>query len=147
MATNICAELTAGITTRSADETKEVAAALAATLPPDIALAMHGDLGAGKTTFVQGLARGFGILDSVTSPTFQLYTIHRGPERMLVHFDAYRLRAAREAGDLLIEDFLVSPWCLAVEWPENVAAWLPPQTWHLDLALLPDGSHTLRLRA
>lgn len=146
MATNIFARLRAGITTRSAAETRALAADLATALPPDSTLALHGDLGVGKTTFVQGLARGFGIDDAVTSPTFNIFTLHRGPTRLL-HLDAYRLESAQEVEDLLLADFLVSPWCLAVEWPEKIADWLPPNTLHLELGITSDQQHTLRLSA
>ena len=123
-----------------------LAAALAAALPPDATVALHGDLGAGKTTFVQGLARGLGITERVTSPTFNLYTLHRGPARMLVHLDAYRIESAAEVEDLLLDDFLVSPWCLAVEWPGKIAAWLPAGTMHLELGITAGERHTVRLR-
>ncbi len=139
-------ELRAGVTTTSAARTRALAARLAALLPPDVTLALHGDLGAGKTTFVQGLAQGFGVAEPVTSPTFNIYTVHRAPGRMLVHLDAYRLESGREVEDLLLEDFLVSPWCLAVEWPEKVADWLPDNALHLDLGITPEQHHTVRLR-
>ncbi len=143
---DIVAQLRAGVTTRSATETQQFANALAAALPVDVALALHGNLGVGKTTFVQGLARGFGIPEPVTSPTFNIYTVHRGPARTLVHLDAYRLDNAQQIENLLLEDFLVSPWCLAVEWPEKIDGFLPPTTWHLDLGIAADESHTVRLR-
>lgn len=143
---SILDQLRAGITTDSAVATQALAAQFATALPADVTLALHGDLGVGKTTFVQGLARGFGITDTVTSPTFNIYTLHRGAARTLVHLDAYRLESARQIEDLLLEDFLVSPWCLAVEWPEKIAAWLPPGAWHLDLGIAPDERHTVRLR-
>lgn len=145
MATSIYDKLREGVTTRSAEETRALAAELAAALPPDTTLALHGNLGVGKTTFVQGLARGLRIAEAVTSPTFTIFTLHRGPTN-LVHLDAYRLNSAREVEDLLLADFLISPWCLAVEWPEKIAAWLPPDTLHLDLGIAPDERHTLRLR-
>ncbi|MFM8335654.1 MAG: tRNA (adenosine(37)-N6)-threonylcarbamoyltransferase complex ATPase subunit type 1 TsaE, partial [Opitutaceae bacterium] len=124
MATSIFDKLRAGVTTRSAEETRALATELGAALPAGSVLALHGDLGVGKTTFVQGLARGLGITGSVTSPTFNIFTLHRGKTNLL-HLDAYRLESAREVEDLLIEDFMEPPWCLAVEWPEKVAAWLP----------------------
>lgn len=145
MATSIYDKLREGVTTRSAEETRALAAELAAALPPDTTLALHGNLGVGKTTFVQGLARGLRIAEAVTSPTFTIFTLHRGPTN-LVHLDAYRLNSAREVEDLLLADFLISPWCLAVEWPEKIAAWLPPDTLHLDLGIASDEKHTLRLR-
>ena len=143
---SIFAKLSAGVTTSSAAESQAIATELAAALPETCTLALHGDLGAGKTTFVQGLARGFGITQPVTSPTFNLYTVHRGPARSLVHLDAYRLETAAQVDALLIEEFLNPPWCLAVEWPERVADWLPPGTLHLDLGITAGEQHTIRLR-
>lgn len=137
--------LRAGVTTASAEETRTLAAALAAELPPESTLALHGDLGVGKTTFVQGLARGLGINEAVTSPTFNIFTLHRGRTNLL-HLDAYRLGSAREVEDLLLSDFMIPPWCLAVEWPDKIAPWLPAGTLHLDLGITPDERHTLRLR-
>ncbi len=142
---SIYAKLRAGVTTASAAETQALAAALAAALPPDATLALHGDLGVGKTTFVQGLAQGFGVTAPVTSPTFNIYTVHRG-HRTLLHLDAYRIASPKEIDDLLLEDFLITPWCLAVEWPEKIAAWIPPDALHLDLGITPDQRHTIRLR-
>ncbi len=140
-----------GVTTADAAETRALAAALAAELGPDRTLALHGDLGVGKTTFVQGLAQGLGVREPVTSPTFAIYAVHRGADRTLVHLDAYRLEGARQLEDLLLDEFLVSPWVLAVEWPERVADWLPADALHLDLGIVgaPGGGaerHRIRLR-
>lgn len=145
-ATNIFAKLRAGVATASAEETRTLATELATVLPPDATLALHGNLGAGKTTFVQGLARGFGIADPVTSPTFTLFTLHRGFTRTLVHLDAYRLDDPRQIETLMLDDFLVSPWCLAVEWPEKIASFLPTNALHVTLGISPDGRHTVELR-
>lgn len=145
-APEILARLRAGVTTSSAEETRALAAELAAALPPESTLALHGDLGVGKTTFVQGLARGLGIRETVTSPTFNIFTLHRGPTNLL-HLDAYRLDSAREVEDLLLSDFMIPPWCLAVEWPDRIADWLPPGTLHLELGITRDERHTVRLRA
>ena len=144
---SICARLRAGIVTASAAETRAIAHELAAALPPDIVLALHGDLGVGKTTFVQGLAAGFGCPDPVTSPTFTIYTLHQGGRRTLVHLDAYRLDSGAQIDSLRLEDFLVSPYCLAVEWPEKIADWIPSEAWHLELGITADEHHTLRLLA
>jgi tRNA threonylcarbamoyladenosine biosynthesis protein TsaE len=145
MALNICDRLRAGVTTATAEATEVLAAEFAQALPPDTTLALHGNLGVGKTTFVRGLARGFGIKGAVTSPTFSIYSIHRG-NRCLVHLDAYRLESAQQIDDLLLEDFLTTPYCLAVEWPEKIAAWIPVNALHLDLGISPDESHSIRLR-
>jgi tRNA threonylcarbamoyladenosine biosynthesis protein TsaE len=145
-------QLRAGVTTVSAADTQALGAGLAGVLPPNATLALHGNLGVGKTTFVQGLARGFGITEPVTSPTFNIYTVHRGRPglreagRTLLHLDAYRLDGPKQVADLLLEDFLATPWCLAIEWPENIADWLPPNAWHLDLGITADERHTVRLR-
>ncbi len=163
---SIFEKLRASVATASAEETRSLAAELAAALPPDSTLALHGDLGAGKTTFVQGLAHGFGIVEPVTSPTFTIFTLHRAPGpvrhlvrrslseggslggggRMLVHLDAYRLDDPRQGEALMLDDFLVSPWCLAIEWPEKIAAWIPDNALHLALGIADDGRHMIRLR-
>lgn len=145
MATSICDRLRAGVTTASAAETQAVAAELAGALGADRTIALHGNLGVGKTTFVQGLARGFGIEEPVTSPTFNIFTLHRGRTNLL-HLDAYRLETSQQVEDLLLSDFMVTPWCLAVEWPEKIADWLPRDALHLELGIAADERHTVRLR-
>jgi len=139
-------ELRSGKTTSTAMETQDLAEEIAALLPIDCTLALHGNLGVGKTTFVQGLARGFGIHEPVTSPTFNIYNVHRAPRRTLLHLDAYRLENERQAEDLLLEDFLQTPWCLAIEWPENIASWIAPDAWHFELGINSLQHHTIRLR-
>lgn len=141
---SILAELRAGVVTGSADETRLVGEQLAAALAEDCVLALHGDLGVGKTTLVQGLAHGFGIRDPVVSPTFNIFHLYRGA-RLLAHLDAYRLDNAHQVSELMLEDFLVSPWCLAVEWPDRVAAWLPSNTVHLSLNVEAPGRHRVAL--
>ncbi len=140
------ATLRDGLVTGSAEETRACAAGLAGILPAECVLALHGTLGVGKTTFVQGLAEGFGVTGHVTSPTFTIYTIHEGSRRQLVHLDAYRLDSSAQLEALLLEEFLRSPYCLAVEWPEKVEDWIPADAWHLDLAIAGEDRHTLRLR-
>ena len=137
--------LIAGICSRSAVETEVLAARIGAILPVDTILALHGNLGAGKTTFVRGLARAWGIQESVTSPTFNLYTIYKG-ERQLIHLDAYRLDSGIDLNTLMIEDFLKPPWCFAVEWPERILEALPEDTWHFYLSINEDQSHQIRLK-
>lgn len=142
---SICDKLRAGITTESAAATRQLAAEFAASLPPDTALALHGDLGVGKTTFVQGLAEGLGVHEHVTSPTFAIYSVYRGAGRTLLHLDAYRLENEHQIEGLLLDEFLVSPWILAVEWPEKIAGWLPATTLHLTLSIVDGDKHHLRL--
>ena len=104
---------------KSVDDTFNLASEVAKYLPADSSLALVGDLGSGKTTFVKGLARGFGITQVVNSPSFNIFNIYHG-EVTLLHVDAYRLDGTKSATDgLMIDDFLTSPYCLSVEWPEN----------------------------
>jgi len=142
----ILARLKKGITTGSAERTRALAAELAVALPADATLALHGDMGVGKTTFVQGLAQGLGVKEHVTSPTFAIYSVYAGTSRKLVHLDAYRLENERQLEPLLLDEFLVSPYCLAVEWPEKTGAWLPPDAWHLTLSIVDGEKHRVVLR-
>lgn len=142
----ILQKLKVGLTTESAEQTRALAAELASALPPDTTLALHGDMGVGKTTFVQGLAQGFGVSEHVTSPTFAIYSIYQGSARTLVHLDAYRLEKKSALDELLIEEFLQTPWCLAVEWPDKTGDWLPANAWHLTLSIVAGDRHHLVLR-
>jgi tRNA threonylcarbamoyladenosine biosynthesis protein TsaE len=143
---SISAKLRQGITSESAEQTRSLAAELAATLPPDTTLALHGDMGVGKTTFVQGLAQGLGVHEHVTSPTFAIYSVYQGTEKKLIHLDAYRLEKEAQIESLLLDEFLVSPYVLAVEWPEKTGAWLPKDAWHLTLSIVDGDKHRLVLR-
>jgi tRNA threonylcarbamoyladenosine biosynthesis protein TsaE len=107
------------ITTTPA-ETEAVGAALAATLSPGTVIAYRGDLGAGKTAFTRGLARGLGILDPVTSPTYTIVNEYWGGKLPLFHFDMYRLRSADDLFDIGWDDYLERGGVCAVEWSENV---------------------------
>jgi len=104
----------------SPEQTREIGRSLAAELTPDRALLLVGELGAGKTVLVQGLAEGLGIdRDQVQSPTYTLIREHQGSRGRLVHLDLYRLDAAEVgAGDF--EEVLLGPGIKAVEWPERL---------------------------
>lgn len=134
-----------GVFTCSGEETAGLAEAWAAELPEAVWIALHGDLGVGKTTLVSGLAKGFGIAESVTSPTFAILNIYRG-NRQLIHVDAYRLKSADEAADLQLDDWIYPPFCIAVEWPEVLGDLLPPATLHLELSIAAPSQHRLQLR-
>ncbi len=105
---------------RSEGETEALGARLAAGLPGGAVVAMYGDLGAGKTAFVRGMARGMGLNCRVSSPTFTIVNEYLG-ERELIHFDMYRLSGADELFDIGWEDYLARGAVCAVEWSENVA--------------------------
>ncbi len=116
----------------STQETETLATEMATVIPEDQILALYGELGAGKTTFVRGLARAWRIIDPVTSPSYNILAIYRG-ERTLLHLDAYRLESEKQIEDLMLEEFFTSPYCLAIEWPENLGDWLSPHCWKLRL--------------
>ncbi|MBE7016782.1 MAG: tRNA (adenosine(37)-N6)-threonylcarbamoyltransferase complex ATPase subunit type 1 TsaE [Ruminococcaceae bacterium] len=101
-------------------ETEQVGAEFAANLPGGSVVAFYGDLGAGKTAFVRGMARGMGIDSRVNSPTFTIVNEYIG-ERELYHFDMYRLGSADELFDIGWEDYLSRGGVCAVEWSENVS--------------------------
>jgi tRNA threonylcarbamoyladenosine biosynthesis protein TsaE len=137
-------ELAAGIVSRSPEDTSALAARLAGAMPPDAILALQGDLGVGKTTFVKGLAAAWGVNATVKSPTYNLVSIHEG-SRQLVHLDAYRLASPEAIDGLMLEEFLRSPFCLVVEWPERIADWFPPATLWLEITM--DAAHHRHFRA
>ena len=106
--------------THCAAETELLGARLAQQLRPGDVIAYLGDLGAGKTAFTRGLARGLGIQEPVTSPTYTIVNEYQG-RLPLFHFDRYRLHDADELFDLGWEDYLDRGGVCAVEWSENVA--------------------------
>ena len=103
----------------SEKETENIGAAFAKDLKGGSVVAMYGDLGAGKTAFVRGMARGMGLDAHVSSPTFTIVNVYPG-ERELIHFDMYRLASADELFDIGWEDYLNRGAVCAVEWSENV---------------------------
>lgn len=110
---------------RSSEQTRRVGMRLGALLQPGDLICLTGDLGAGKTTLVQGVARGWGSLDTVSSPTFVLVNMYRRPNgQKMHHMDAYRLQNALEAEDLDI-DLMLEQGPLLMEWAERVEQALP----------------------
>ena len=109
----------------SEDETRAIAARVAATLGPGAVLLLSGDLGAGKTEFVRGLAEGLGLgAGGVTSPTFTLVHEYRGGRLPLIHVDLYRLESA-DLDEIGLDDDLAAEGVVAVEWPERLTRGIP----------------------
>lgn len=106
--------------TNSPSETEAVGAALAQVLQPGTVIAYRGDLGAGKTAFTRGLARGLGVTERVTSPTYTIVNEYLGGRMPLFHFDMYRLGSEYELFDIGWDDYLERGGICAVEWSENV---------------------------
>ena len=117
----------------SVEETEALGAELAGRLEPGDVVAFTGDLGAGKTAFVRGLARGLGIPDRVTSPTFTIVNEYEGGRLPLFHFDMYRLASSEELFDIGWEDYLARGGVCAVEWSENIADALEGDLVQVDL--------------
>ena len=107
--------------THSPEQTEEIGAALGKILNPGTILAYEGDLGAGKTAFTRGLARGLGAADIVTSPTYTIVNEYLSGRLPLFHFDMYRLASSDDLWDIGWEDYLERGGVCAVEWSENVA--------------------------
>ena len=105
----------------SYEDTQKIASEIADTLKGDEFIAMYGDLGAGKTAFVQGLAKALGITDHITSPTFTIVNEYLQGRLPLFHFDMYRLHSSDDLFDIGWEDYLERGGICAVEWSENVA--------------------------
>ena len=108
-------------TTNSPAQTEAIGSALGKILPAGTVIAYQGDLGAGKTAFTRGLARGLGYTDMVTSPTYTIVNEYLGGRLPLFHFDMYRLASADDLWDIGWEDYLDRNGICAVEWSENVA--------------------------
>ena len=106
--------------THSPEETEKIGEALAKSLQPGTILAYRGDLGAGKTAFTRGLARGLGCKETVTSPTYTIVNEYLGGRLPLFHFDMYRLASSDDLWDIGWEDYLDREGVCAVEWSENV---------------------------
>lgn len=116
----------------SPDDTERFAAAFANKLRPGAVVALTGGLGMGKTRFVAGLAKGLGIRDPVSSPTFALVHEYRGPVP-LYHFDMYRVKGADDLFSTGFFDYLDAGGVCALEWSENVADSLPEDAVRVDI--------------
>ena len=113
-------EISMEFLTASPAETEAIGAALGKILPPGTVIAYRGDLGAGKTAFTRGLAKGLGCTDMVTSPTYTIVNEYLNGRMPLFHFDMYRLASSDDLWDIGWEDYLERGGVCAVEWSENV---------------------------
>ena len=122
------------IITHSPEETRALGARLARLLQPGAVVAFTGDLGAGKTAFISGMAQGLDIPERVTSPTFTIVNEYEGGRLPLFHFDMYRLGSADELFHIGWEDYLARGGVCAVEWSENVAEAIEEDAVRVDIA-------------
>ena len=130
--------MTKTFTVRSVEETWQAAADVAAMLKPGMVIALHGDLGAGKTTFVQGLGFALGLHRPVTSPTFTLSTEYPTPQFKFVHMDLYRLSGPDDLLTIGFPEYVETGAVVAVEWPERAGDLIPPEALHVRLFLTDD---------
>lgn len=128
------------IETRSAAETIAFGQRFAANLKPGDVIALTGELGAGKTSFVKGLALGLGIQQDVTSPTFTLIHEYTGRRLPLFHADLYRLDNLQQAIAIGIEDYLNGPGITVIEWAEKIESLLPERTIHVRLEIVSEST-------
>jgi len=135
------------IRTNAPEETARLAERLAADIVPGTVLALSGGLGAGKTLFVQHVARALGVKGEVTSPTFQLMNLYCGKKNMpIVHFDLYRLETPEELDDIGFHEYAEQPDGLVViEWPDKFAEELPEDYIRIAIERTGDGENSREL--
>ena len=132
-------------TTHSEAETEALGARLASVLPGGSVVALYGDLGAGKTAFVRGMARALGVHARVNSPTFTIVNEYPG-SIPLCHFDMYRLESSDALFDIGWEDYLAGGGVCAVEWSELVEDALPPESIRVTFARRPEADDWRSIR-
>lgn len=132
---------------RSPEQTRRLGIRLGAQIKRGDVICLYGDLGAGKTTLVQGIAQGWGSADAVSSPTFVLVNTYRKTGRdQLFHLDAYRLESAREAEDLDL-DAMLDGGALVVEWAERINEVLPKERLAITLRWVSDEHRALSIKS
>lgn len=117
----------------SIEETWSLAKELAKELKPGDVVCLEGDLGAGKTTFTQGLAAALGVPGRVTSPTFCIVQEHQSKDVLLVHMDLYRLHSEEDVEAIGWEDYLARGAIFVIEWPERAGSLIPAKAYHISI--------------
>ncbi len=132
---------------RSPEQTRRVGMRLGGSLRTGDVICLQGTLGAGKTTLVQGLAKGWGSLDPVSSPTFILVNEYRRADgALLFHMDAYRLESVPEAEELDL-DAMLAQGPLLIEWPERIRELIPPDHIWVDLEYVAEEHRQMRFQS
>ena len=129
----------------SVQETEALGRALAQHLTPGTVVAFTGDLGAGKTAFVRGMAQGLGIAQRVTSPTFTILQVYDSGRLPLYHFDWYRLNGAEELYELAMDEYLQNGGVAVVEWPGRAQEAVPERYLQITLEPAGEGERVLTL--
>jgi tRNA threonylcarbamoyladenosine biosynthesis protein TsaE len=132
---------------RSPEQTRRLGVRLGGALQAGDVICLQGDLGAGKTTFVQGIAQGWGSRDSVSSPTFIIVNVYRrGDEAQLFHMDAYRLDSAPEAEELDL-DSMLTQGPLLIEWPDRMNGLVPGERLWVQFEHLDEEERQMKFKA
>ena len=127
----------------SVAQTQKIGAALSCQLQPDDVLLLLGDMGAGKSEFTRGLARGLGVTGYVTSPTFTIMQLHDTGRLPLYHFDLYRLESVEELYELSMDEYLQNGGIAVIEWPSRAPEAIPES--YLEVSLEPVGDNERRI--
>ncbi len=128
----------------SYEETQKIAADFAKTLKEGDVLCMYGDLGVGKTAFVQGLAKGLGINEPITSPTFTIVNEYSG-DKQLYHFDVYRIADSDEMYEIGYEEYVYGDGISVIEWPQLISDILPEKRYDIEISKDYDKGENYRL--
>ena len=132
---------------RSPEQTRRVGSRLGGVLQTGDVICLQGELGAGKTTFVQGIAQGWGSLDSVSSPTFILVNMYRRADQsQLFHMDDYRLESTPEAEELDL-DSMLAQGALLIEWPERMNGLIPTERLWVNLEHIDEEEREMKFKA
>lgn len=126
------------IITASAEETQSFASRLAKELKPGDVLCLRGGLGAGKTAFTQGLARGLGVSEYVTSPTFTIVNVYESGSMPLYHFDVYRIADSDEMYEIGYDEYIYGEGVSVIEWPQLIEDILPEERYDVIIEKLDD---------
>lgn len=136
----------ATLTLRKASEAPDIARLILQSHAERRVFALHGDLGAGKTTLIKALCEALGVADATSSPSFAIVNEYRmADDRPVYHFDLYRLRDARELLDIGFEEYLDSGAYCFIEWPELADELLPREVLHLTIEAADNGVRTIRM--
>lgn len=134
------------ITINGLENIREAARQFIDAMDQDTVFAFHGEMGAGKTTFIKAICEELGVEDVINSPTFAIVNEYRSASAELIyHFDFYRINKPEEAYDFGYEDYLYSGALCLIEWPEKIEELLPGDTVHVSIVENPDGSRTVTM--
>lgn len=133
------------LTIESTDDLPRVAREFKALLGTHNVIAFHGEMGAGKTTFIKALCAEYGVTDNVSSPTFAIINEYlAGNGSTIYHFDLYRMETIADLQNIGVEDYFYSGNLCLVEWPELAEPMLPSETLHVTIEVLPDKRREIR---